>query len=105
MSSITKIDENEIINYKKLEEETNSTLEGIKRYNTDLTGFIDEVFSPNDTSTAQEVLNALFYETSRIEELIQSVDVMTDNLIEKINDEILSKEDMIAKNLADSLAE
>ena len=105
MSNITKIDENEINEYKKLDEEPHDTLSGLEKYNKDLAEFIDEVFQPNDTSSAQAVLNALYYETSRIESLSQSLDAMMDNLIEKINDEILSKEDMIALNLENSISE
>lgn len=103
MSSITKIDEKEITEYKPINEVSNGTVSGIGLYNECIYDFLNEVFQPDDTSTVRDVLDTLNFEVGRIETLIEGVDVMFDTLIERIDDDILSKEDKIANNLSNSL--
>ena len=97
MSDITRIEESEIADYRKLSEGIGGKAEvALMDYNAGLNLIVTNGFSPQDTSSFHEVLTALRSSVKSVSDSMKEVDCMIDCLLEIIDKEILQKEDAMA---------
>ena len=102
MSSITRLDENEILGLCKMNS-TGSTGDNARRaleaYSSGLTEICTNGFDSGDSSTAHEVITALQYKMETVAGYMDDVNLMIDCLFDLIENDILAKEDHITQSV------
>lgn len=100
MSNLTRLDEDEIFNYRELTSgKGNMAKEAMESYLETLGTISSEGFGSKDDSSAHKVIDSLIEEVSTISATMDDVDSMIDSLIEIISNDILLKENRISDSV------
>ncbi len=102
MSDITKLDESEITGFSKMHSYGgvgSNAKEAVKAYSSGLEAICADGFGADDESTTHEVIRALQAKMNAIANNMEDIDLMIDCLFEVIENEILEKEEQVAKTV------
>lgn len=100
MSGITGLDVNEIENFTKVSESKGVLVhDALETYCNRLVGITNYGFNLDDASTAGEVVEELQIQVRAILDAIDDVDDMIDDLISRIQTDIIDKEDDLSSTI------